>query len=87
MIPILNNVLVKPYPSPEITESGFYVPENAREVNNKVLVVEVGKGTDKKPMLFKKGVTAFRVKDWGTEIVINNEKHFLMDQGALLAIE
>lgn len=87
MTPILNQVLVKPFPSPEITESGLFVPENARNINNKVEVIAVGNGTKNKPMNVKIGMTAFRVKDWGTEVLIDNEKYFLMDAGALLAIE
>lgn len=87
MTPIRNNVLVKPFPSKEVTEGGLFVPENSREVNNKVLVVKVGNGSKLKPMLLSEGITAYRVKDWGDEILIDGEKHFLMDQGALLAIE
>lgn len=87
MTPIRNNVLVKPFPSKEISEGGLFLPENARAVNNKVLVVKVGAGTKLKSMVFSEGVVAYRVKDWGDEIFIDGEKHFLMDQGALLAIE
>ena len=82
---LLNNVLVKPFPSAEITESGFFVPENAREINNKVWIVEVGSGTKNKPMKLNKGDIGFRVKDWGQEIFIDGERHFIMDQGAILA--
>ena len=84
---LLNNVLVKPFPSLDVTESGFIVPENAREVNNKVWIMEVGSGTKTKPMNFKKGDVGFRVKDWGEPIYINGELHFIMDQGAILAKE
>lgn len=87
MIPIGNNVLVKPYPSEEITESGFFVPETAREINNKVFVVKVGNGTVNKPMTLSEGVTAYRVLNWGQEIMVYGELHFLMDKAALLAIE
>ena len=87
MKPIRNNVLVKPYPSDEISEGGIIVPENARKVNNKVLIVEVGNGTRETPMRLKKGDTGFRVKDWGTEIVIDGEKHYIMEQAAILALQ
>lgn len=85
--PIKNNVLVKPFPSEEFTQSGLLVPENAREINNKVTIVAVGNGTEKSSMTLKVGSTAFRVLNWGTEIIIDGELHFLMDKGALLAQE
>ncbi len=85
--PIKNNVLVKPFPSEEITESGLFVPENAREINNKVTVMAVGNGTANNPMTLKKGDICFRVKSWGTELVMDGELYFIMDKGALLAKE
>lgn len=85
MQPVLNNVLVKPYPPMEITEGGLIVPDSARKENNKVLIVAVGKGTNKKPMTLKPGESGYRVKDWGTEVLIDGEKHYLMDQNAVLA--
>ncbi len=85
--PIKNNVLVKPFPSDEFTQSGLFVPENAREVNNKVRIVAVGEGTANNPMVLKPGATAYRVLNWGTEIFIDGEQYFLMDKGALLAQE
>jgi co-chaperonin GroES (HSP10) len=87
MIPIGTNVLVKPYPSEEITDGGLFVPLSVRKDSNKVLVIKTGNGTAKKRMTVKEGMTAYRVLGWGTEVLINNEKHFLMDMGALLAIE
>lgn len=87
MQPILSQILFKPHPSPEITESGFFVPENAREINNKGTIIAVGKGTANKPMKLKEGMTAYRVKSWGQEVMINGELHFIMDMGAILSIE
>lgn len=87
MTPILNQVLVKPFPSDEISEGGIFVPENARAVSNKVKVISVGTGTPKKPMGLKPGDTGYRVKDWGQEILIDNELHFLMDSSAIIALQ
>jgi chaperonin GroES len=87
MTPIRNNVLVKPYPSEEISEGGIIVPESARAVSNKVLIVEVGRGTKERPMSLVKGQTGFRVKEWGEEIEINGETHYLMDQAAIIALQ
>lgn len=78
-------MLVKPFPSEEVTAGGIFVPESAREVSNKVLVVSVGNGTKEKPMTFKKGDIGYRVKDWGTEVMVDGELHFLLDSDSILA--
>lgn len=87
MIPIRSQILVKPFPSDEISEGGIFVPESARRVSNKVRVVKVGVGTKDRPMKLKEGDVGYRVQDWGTELEINGELHFLLDQDAILATE
>lgn len=87
MKPILNQIIFKPFPSEEITESGFYVPENARQINNKGTIVSVGEGTKKRPMRLKEGMVGYRVKDWGLGFNMNGEIYFLMDEAAIIAIE
>jgi chaperonin GroES len=86
MIPLHSQILFKPYPSDEISTGGIIVPESARQVNNKGTIVKVGKGTKGSPMKLKEGQTAFRVKAWGTEVIIDGESHYLMDQDAILAV-
>lgn len=87
MTPIRTQVLVKPYPSDEISEGGIFVPESARRVSNKVKVIKTGNGTKDRPMVFKEGQTAYRVYEWGLDVEINGELHFLLDQDGLLAVE
>lgn len=87
MTPIGNQILFKPLLSNEISEGGLFIPETARKPSNKGTIVLVAKGTSLKPMKLKEGMVVYRVKDWGQEIMINNELHFLMDQGAILAKE
>jgi chaperonin GroES len=87
MTPIRENVLVKPFQSEEITEGGIFVPEKCREISDKVLIVEVGSGTKAKPMHLKKGDIGYRVKGWGEEIEINGEKHYIMNQSAIIALQ
>ncbi len=87
MQPILSPIIFKPFPSPEQTAGGIFVPQNAREISNKGTIVSVGNGTPQKPMKLKEGMVAYRVKSWGQEVMINNELHFIMDQGAILSIE
>lgn len=87
MQPVLNNVLVKPIYTSGISEGGILMPDSFKEPSNKVIVVSVGNGTSKKPMTLKPGDVGYRVKSWGTDVMIENELHFLMDAGAILAKE
>jgi chaperonin GroES len=83
--PIRDNILVKPLEADNISEGGIYVPDSAKKISNKVEIVAVGNGTDKKPMRLKKGNIAYRTKDWGEELIIDGETYFLMNQDAILA--
>ena len=86
MQPIRNQILVKPYPSDEVSSGGIIVPESFREVSNRVHIVSVGNGTKERPMRLKEGQTGHRVKSWGTEIVMNGELYFLMEDTAIIAL-
>lgn len=85
MRPVKNKVLVKPFPSDELSAGGIFVSEAHREVSNKMEVIAVGNGTNKTPMQFNPGDVVFRVKGYGDEFVINGEKHFLVEQSGLIA--
>lgn len=85
--PILQNIIVKPFKSEEVSDGGIFVPESYRSVNNKVMVVATGNGTIKKPMRLKEGDIGFRVKDWGEPMIIDGELHYLMDQAAIIALQ
>ncbi len=87
MKPILNNVLVKPFPAQEVSLGGIVIPQSVREVNNKVMIVGVGNGSIKRPMYLKEGQTAHRVKDWGQEVMVDGELHFILDAQAIIALE
>ena len=87
MQPIRTNVLAKPYPPDTLSEGGIFVPESARSESNKMLIIAVGNGTKDRPMKFKEGQTIYRVKDWGTPVDIEGERHYLMDQDSILAVE
>lgn len=83
--PILNNVVVKPFPSDEKSEGGIIVSEAHRAVSQKMRVVAIGSGTKKLPMKWSEGDVAFRVKDCGDEILIGGEKHFIVKSNWLIA--
>lgn len=80
-----NKVLVKPFESDSMTSGGLYVPDNCKEVSNKVLVMAVGVGSPKKPMFIKPGDIAFRIKDCGEKVIFEGQDCFLIDQSWLLA--
>ena len=87
MQPVRNNILVKPFPPDEVSEGGIFVPESARQESNKLLVIAAGNGSRDRKMPFKKGDVVFRVKDWGEPIDIEGERHYIMDQNAIIAKE
>jgi co-chaperonin GroES (HSP10) len=77
-----NKILFKPYPSPEFSLAGLFIPLNAREVNNKGTIVAVGP----KVKGLKEGDVVFRVKDWSEDsLIIEGETHYIMDDKAILA--
>lgn len=84
---IRNKILVKPFPADEESEGGIFVPESARKISNKVLIVDTGNGTATEPMKLKKGDTGFKVKDWKGEIevMIGGELHYIMEQSSIIA--
>ena len=87
MQPVRNIVLTKPFPPDEISEGGIFVPESARQESNKMRVIAVGNGTKERKMIFNPGDIVYRVKDWGTPIDIDGERHYIMDQNGIIAKE
>lgn len=87
MQPIRNFILCKPHQANEVSEGGIIVPDSVKKDSNRLLVIAVGNGTKDRKMQFKAGQTVFRVKDWGEPIDIQGERHYLMDQAAVLATE
>lgn len=84
--PIRNQVLVRPLESDNISEGGIIVPDSCKKDSNKVKIVAVGNGTKKNPMYRKPGEIGYRVKDHGTEIIVDGIKHFLLDQSWIIAL-
>ena len=87
MVLINNQILVKPFPSDNVTEGGLFIPDSVKKPSAKVKIISVGKGTKKKQMTLKEGQTAYRVDGWGTEVMIDGELHFIMEDNAILAVE
>lgn len=87
MKPIRNQILIKPFPADEISEGGIYVPESARKESNRVSIVAVGNGTRENPMRLKPGQVAYRIKEWGVPVDIEGERHYLLEDAAILATD
>lgn len=68
--PIHNFVAVKPEAVKDKTESGIFIPENARTTPDYAIVVAVGSGCKD---LMKVGDRVLTVKGAGTPVVINKE--------------
>lgn len=86
MQPVRNNILVRPFESEDISEGGIIVPDSCKKPSNRVEVVAVGNGTKTTPMKRKVGEIGYRVKDHGTELIIDGVRHFLMDQSWIIAL-
>lgn len=87
MKPIGTQILFKPFPPDEVTDGGLIVPDGVKKVNNKGIIVSVGNGTVARPMKLKPGVKAYRVQEWGQDILIDDELYFIMDMDSVLALE
>jgi chaperonin GroES len=80
-------ILVKPCPSEEQTEGGLFIPESARERSSRAVIVEVGNGTKKEPMQYKKGDMVIHIKGAGDneEFILGGETHYLIRQIDILS--
>ncbi len=83
MQPIRNNILFKPFELDGVSAGGIIVPDSFKQTSNKGEVIAVGNKVNN----YKAGDIGFRVKDWGTEILISGEKYFLMEETAIIALE
>jgi len=82
MQPLHNLILVKPCVADEVTEGGLFIPETARGRSSKAVVVEISKN---KKIQSKVGDTIIHVKGAGTEVLINDEPHYLMPEIDILS--
>jgi len=86
---IRDNVKIKPFPPEEISLGGIFVPESARQRNNKAWIVNYGNGTSKNKMkdgIFE-GYICYHIKDAGVEIIENGQSYFIIKMQDILAYE
>jgi chaperonin GroES len=89
--PLGDRVLVEPIEHEEMTASGIYVPETAKERPQEGVVVAVGPGRkddDGKliPMDVKKGDRVLYAKYGGTEVKLEEKKYLILKETDILAI-
>ena len=90
MQPMADRVLVKPIEKEEMTKSGIYLPDTAKEKpqEGKVLAVGPGKMTDdgkRIAMDLKVGDTVIYAKYGGTEIKVDDEELIILRESDILA--
>ena len=83
---IRNNVVVKPFFVSDISEGGIFIPNTIKKESDKVLIVSVGEGTAKNAMKLKENTIGYRVKEWGTPVIENDELYYIMDASAIIAL-
>ena len=88
--PMADRVLVKPMEKEEMTKSGIYLPDTAKEKPQEGEVIAVGPGKlsdDGKriAMDLKVGDTVIYAKYGGTEIKVDDEELIILNESNVLA--
>ena len=84
--PIKNNILFKPFKTDSVTLGGLIVPDSSINDSDKGVIIAVGNGTNIKPMRLKVGQIAYRVHQWGEQLIENGENYYLMEDSAIIAL-
>jgi chaperonin GroES len=88
--PLADRVLVKPIEKEEMTKSGIYLPDTAKEKPQEGEVIAVGPGKmsedgKRVAMDIKVGDTVIYAKYGGTEIKIDDEELIILRESDILA--
>lgn len=89
--PLADRVIVEPIEQEEMTASGIYVPETAKEKPQEALVVAVGPGRllengERAPMEVKEGDRVVFAKYAGTEFKLDDTKYLILGEKDILAV-
>lgn len=84
--PLADRVLIEPTAAEEVTMSGIYIPDSAKEKPLKGKVVATGNGTKDEEMVLKAGDEVLYGKYAGTEIEHEGTKYLIMRQSDVLAV-
>lgn len=89
--PLHDRVVIKRVEEEEVTESGLYIPDTAKEKPIQGDVVAVGDGKpldngEKRAMSVKEGDRVLFAKYAGTEVEAGGEEYLVMREDDLLAV-
>lgn len=89
--PLADRVIVEPTEKEEMTSSGIYVPETAKEKPQEGLVLAVGPGRlmdngERAPMEVKKGDRVVFARYAGTELKLDDAKYLILGEKDILAV-
>lgn len=84
--PLADRVLIEPTAAEEVTMSGIYIPDSAKEKPLKGKVIATGNGTKDEEMVLKAGDEVLYGKYAGTEIEFDGTKYLIMRQSDVLAV-
>ena len=89
--PLADRVLIEPAPAEEKTESGLYIPDNAKEKPMQGKVIAVGRGKKDEngkaiPMEIKVGDQVLYGKYSGTEVSVEGKDYLIVRESDVFAI-
>jgi chaperonin GroES len=89
--PLADRLVVEPIEREEVTASGIYVPETAKEKPQEGKVIAVGPGRkddegERIPMDVAEGDRVLFAKYGGTEVKLEDKKYLILKESDVLAI-
>jgi chaperonin GroES len=89
--PLADRVVIEPIERDEVTASGIYVPETAKEKPQEGKIVAAGPGRkdedgERIPMEVQEGDRVLYAKYAGTEIKLDDKKYLILKESDILAI-
>ena len=89
--PLADRVVLEPTEQEEMTASGIYVPETAKEKPQEGQVIAIGPGRKDEdgkriPMDVAKGDRVLYAKYGGTEVKLEDKKYLILKESDILAI-
>lgn len=86
VIPLSDRVILSPIHVKDITDTGLFIPDTAREKPTKGIVVAVGAGTKDVEMHVKEGDVVIYGKYAGTTVEIEGAEYVMIKHNDILAI-
>jgi chaperonin GroES len=89
--PLADRLVVEPIERDEMTASGIYVPETAKEKPQEGKAIAIGPGRrddqgERIPMDVAEGDRVLFAKYGGTEVKLDDKKYLILKEGDVLAI-